>query len=69
MTEGVGAAVTYVERVRAAIELGESHFREFKSAWSGSPDRKTPRSPKDIKRDIGEALAFAFANADGGEFS
>lgn len=62
-----GTALTHVERVRAAIELGESHFREFKSAWSGSPSQKSPRVPKDIKRDIGEALV-AFANADGGEF-
>lgn len=54
------------ERVRNTIRLGESHFREFKSALEGSPENKKPRSVKDICRDIAEALV-AFANADGGE--
>ena len=54
------------ERIRAAISLGESQFREFKSALEGPEYDKKPRSPKKIKRDIGEALV-AFANADGGE--
>jgi ATP-dependent DNA helicase RecG len=64
--EGHDAPLTLHERVRAAIELGESHFREFKSALQGSPHAKADRDPKAIRRDIGEALV-AFANADGGE--
>lgn len=59
-------ALTLTERVRTALLLGESHFREFKSASEGPPDRKGARDPKLIRRDIGEALV-AFANADGGE--
>lgn len=54
------------DRARLAISLGESHFREFKSALHGPPGQKTPRDPKSICKDIGEALV-AFANADGGE--
>lgn len=54
------------ERVRNTIELGESHFREFKSAWEGRPGQKRPRRWTDIANDIGEALV-AFANADGGD--
>jgi ATP-dependent DNA helicase RecG len=54
------------ERVCAAVSLGESHFREFKSALEGPESAKTPRPPKLIKRDIAETLV-AFANADGGE--
>lgn len=58
--------VNLEERARTAISLGESHFREFKSALHGPPDSKKPRSSKSISRDIGEALV-AFANGDGGE--
>lgn len=58
--------MTLSERVRAVLDLGESHFREFKSALEGVPARKVPRSAKAVRRDIGEALV-AFANADGGE--
>lgn len=58
--------VNLEERARTAISLGESHFREFKSALQGSPDAKTSREPKTICRDIAEALV-AFTNADGGE--
>ena len=58
--------VNLEERARTAISLGESHFREFKSALQGPPDTKTSRETETIKRDIGEALV-AFANADGGE--
>ena len=58
--------VNLEERARTAISLGESHFREFKSALHGPPDAKKPRSSKSICRDIGEALV-AFANGDGGE--
>src|SRR5690242_10503137 len=60
------SSLSLTERVRATIALGESHFREFKSALAGSPTSKRPRDPKAIRRDIGEALV-AFANADGGE--
>ena len=58
--------VNLEERARTAISLGESHFREFKSALRGSPGAKEARSSKSIRRDIGEALV-AFANGDGGE--
>ncbi|MFM9965658.1 MAG: ATP-binding protein [Planctomycetaceae bacterium] len=58
--------VNLEERARTAISLGESHFREFKSALHGSPERKVAREVKSIGKDIGEALV-AFANADGGE--
>lgn len=54
------------ERVRTALALGESHFREFKSALQGPRESATSRTPSSICRDIGEALV-AFANADGGE--
>lgn len=54
------------ERVRDALALGESHFREFKSAYSGALSQKNPRDPKEIAKDIGETLV-SFANADGGE--
>jgi ATP-dependent DNA helicase RecG len=54
------------ERVRNTIQLGESHFREFKSALEGRPDNKVPRLTKKVCEDIGEALV-AFANADGGD--
>lgn len=54
------------DRARTAISLGESHFREFKSAVQGPPEKKNSRDPKAVCRDIGEALV-AFSNADGGE--
>jgi len=54
------------ERVRNTINLGESHFREFKTALEGAPGSKKPRSPKIICKEIAEALV-AFSNADGGE--
>lgn len=53
------------DRVRNTLILGESHFREFKSAWEGKPDNKKPRLTKAICADIAEALV-SFANADGG---
>ncbi|TAF93452.1 MAG: hypothetical protein EAZ32_18645 [Cytophagia bacterium] len=53
------------DKVRNTLILGESHFREFKSALEGRPDSKKPRSAKSICADIGEALV-SFANADGG---
>lgn len=54
------------ERVEIALELGESHYREFKSAQEGPPDRKISRDTKEICEDIARTLV-AFANADGGE--
>lgn len=58
--------IAIAERVATAIQLGESHFREFKSALCGPPEGKTKRPLKDISTDIGRTLV-AFANADGGE--
>jgi predicted HTH transcriptional regulator len=54
------------ERVKNTIQLGESHFREFKSAWDGEAGKKKQRVVKDICKDIAEALV-SFANADGGD--
>lgn len=54
------------ERVKNTIHLGESHFREFKTALEGPPNAKKPRKIRDICADIGEALV-GFANADGGD--
>ena len=55
------------ERVTMGIDVGESHFREFKSAWVQNPSTQpTPRNVKDICQDVGETLV-AFANADGGD--
>lgn len=55
-----------IERAKTAIELGESHFREFKSALEGPPTEKKPRPSKEIATNIAQTLV-AFANADGGE--
>ena len=52
------------ERLANDLTLGESHFREFKSALDG-PDRKRLRKISLVAKDIGETLV-AFANADGG---
>src|SRR5437879_3339609 len=60
------AALLLSERVANNIQLGESHIREFKSAYEGLPDAKKPRSVKDICREVGEQLV-GFANADGGD--
>jgi|694.fasta_scaffold50226_6 ATP-dependent DNA helicase RecG len=54
------------ERVEIALELGESYYREFKSALEGSPNDKKPRNTREICADIAKTLV-AFANADGGE--
>ena len=54
------------DRIEIAIEIGESFYREFKSAFEGPPENKTERDLKEIKYDIGKTLV-AFANADGGE--
>jgi len=55
-----------LEHIRMSIRLGESHFREFKTAFEQTPQREGPRDVKLILKDIAEALV-AFANADGGE--
>jgi ATP-dependent DNA helicase RecG len=54
------------ERIGVGIDLGESHFREFKSALDRREAQPKPRNPKDLLRTIAEVL-IAFANADGGE--
>lgn len=54
------------DKVKNTLILGESHFREFKTAYEGKPGHKKPRRVKAICADIGEALV-SFANADGGE--
>lgn len=54
------------ERIKNSILVGESDFREFKSALEGRPDNKKPRLTKKVCEDIAEALV-AFANTDGGE--
>jgi len=54
------------ERIDIAIEIGESHYREFKSGLEGPPGKKKPREVKEVCDDIAKTLV-AFANADGGE--
>lgn len=54
------------ERLEIALELGESHYREFKSGQEGTQERKIKRDIKCICDDIARTLV-AFANADGGE--
>ena len=54
------------DRIALAASLGESHFREFKSARQGPADARRPRPTHDICEDIAATLV-AFANADGGE--
>lgn len=58
-------ALQLQERIRQTIALGESQFREFKSAFEGPPNQKKPRDTRSVSKDIAEALV-AFANADGG---
>jgi ATP-dependent DNA helicase RecG len=54
------------DRIDIALQLGESHFREFKSALEGVSGAKKARDFKTICVDIAQTLV-AFANADGGE--
>lgn len=54
------------ERVEIAIEIGESYYREFKTAFEGKQGEKTLRDFKEVCYDIAKTLV-AFANADGGE--
>ena len=55
------------ERITIGLDVGESHFREFKSACERTSDGAlSPRMIKEICRDVGETLV-SFANADGGE--
>lgn len=60
------SALKVTERLATGITLGESHFREFKSALDRSTDPPKNRDVKLVCRDIAETLV-AFANADGGE--
>lgn len=66
MDESTSQVLGISERIEIAINVGESHFREFKSAFDGPPTAKKPRPPSDICCDIANALV-AFANGDGGE--
>ncbi len=54
------------ERIEIATKLGESHYREFKSAFEGTPGNKKPRNVASVCDDVARTLV-AFANADGGE--
>ena len=54
------------ERIKNNIQIGEGHYREFKSACEGKPSDKKPGNVKSLCRYIAEAL-MSFANADGGE--
>ena len=47
-------AIVLLDRIMTSFALGESHFREFKSALEGPPGSKTPRDKKAISRDICE---------------
>lgn len=58
--------LSLIQRATNSIALGESHFREFKTALEGKPGQKRPRKVASICSEIGEALV-AFTNADGGE--
>lgn len=54
------------ERVDIALEISESYYREFKSAFEGPSGNKVSRDVREIKYDVAKTLV-AFANADGGE--
>ena len=44
------------ERLEIATQVGESHFREFKSAFQGPPSAKSQRDIKDVCQDISKTL-------------
>ena len=62
------------ERVEIALEIGESYYREFKTALEivvegvgeNRVKKRKPRDVKEVCHDIAKTLV-AFANADGGE--
>ncbi|MFM9947806.1 MAG: ATP-binding protein [Saprospiraceae bacterium] len=62
------------ERVEIALEIGESYYREFKTAFQTEVEnigenrvkKQKPRDVKEVCHDIAKTLV-AFANADGGE--
>lgn len=58
--------LSLIQRARNSIALGESHFREFKTALEGRPGNKRPRRAASICNEIAEAIV-SFTNADGGE--
>lgn len=60
------SALKVTDRLVTGISLGESHFREFKSAQDRSVEPPKAREIKSVCKDIAETLV-AFANADGGE--
>jgi ATP-dependent DNA helicase RecG len=66
MTASAPSPLSAAERAALSASLGESHFREYKSALHGAPGAKARRAVADICRDISMTLV-AFANADGGE--
>lgn len=48
--------LSLIQRAKNSIALGESHFREFKTAVEGKPGQKKPRRVAAICSEIGEAL-------------
>jgi ATP-dependent DNA helicase RecG len=38
------------ERIKNTIQIGESHFREFKSALEGPPGKKKPGEKRDRQK-------------------
>jgi ATP-dependent DNA helicase RecG len=62
----MGELLKLKERIDIAIEIGESYYREFKSAFEGLEGNKKPRDAKEVCYDIAKTLV-AFSNADGGE--
>lgn len=44
------------ERLEIATQVGESHFREFKSAFQGPPSAKSQRDIKDVCQDISKNI-------------
>ena len=51
------------ERIEIALELGESHFREFKSCFEGPIGSKAIRDFRSVCQDIGSTLV-AISNAE-----